>query len=236
MNEYSTRLYRPLNELFGSTFQDQATNSTFTLKSLLFDDKKKVEDPKNALDAAARHYVLHGTFPEKKEEPTHDEGHETIKEDYNMSIYSAHLYRPQSIQESGGKCTCGKADCPSCNPKKKGLKESVFGGSLKSQLFRLGEAEGNTTGIAQGTGLGTPSSTANHLYQIPINQYQASDADFVGDGESKETSQTNIPALLAAKNAGGQPHPSTISNGINKRAGGGGFKLKPLKDDLGPNG
>ena len=58
----------------------------------------------------------------------------------------------------------------------------------------------------------------------------------IGDGESEETYKTNIPALLAARNAGGQPHPLTISNGINKRAGSGGFKLKPLRDDLGPNG
>ena len=113
---------------------------------------------------------------------------------------------------------------------RKGLGESSF-------RFRLREAEDNSTGIAQQVGLGTPSSTANHLYQIPINQYQASDANFITDGDSAETSKTNIPALLAAKNAGGKPHPFTVDNGINKReTTGGGFKLKPLRDDLGPNG
>lgn len=141
------------------------------------------------------------------------------------SIYIAHLYTPSGLQEGGNaKCNCGKADCPICSKKSKLGK------------LRISEAEGDVTGIAQQVGLGIPKSTANYLYKIPINQYQASDANFIGDGESEETSKSNIPALLAAKNAGGQPHPLTISNGINKRAGSGGFKLKPLRDDLGPNG
>ena len=224
MNPYKKRLYSPLSE----TFQDDATNGNFSLSNLLFDNKTKIEPPKNALDAAARHFVTHGRFPEpvKQSVPVKKEDDETVKEDTTMpSVYSAHLYNPFGLQEgSNAKCNCGKAGCPVC--------------SKKSKLGKLGmsEAEGNVTGIAQQVGLGTPQSTANHLYQIPINQYQASDASFVGDGESEETSKTNIPALLAAKNAGGQPHPLTISNGINKRAGFGGFKLKPLRDDLGPNG
>ena len=146
-----------------------------------------------------------------------------------LSNYSAHLYKPGlGLQEGGiGECNCGKKDCPICSKAKATTSTSKLG---------MHESEGNSTGIGQGVGLGTPQSTANHLYQIPINQYQDSDASFVGDGESAETSKTNIPALLAAKNAGGQPHPFTVSNGINKRSGTGGFKLKPLRDDLGPNG
>ena len=116
-------------------------------------------------------------------------------------------------------------------------KSAAVGENALLSFSSLGESEGNSTGIAQQVGLGTPSSTANHLYQIPINQYQASDSNFITDGDSAETSKTNIPALLAAKNAGGKPHPFTVDNGINKReTTGGGFKLKPLRDDLGPNG
>ena len=225
MNQYRRSLYSPFLE----TFQDDATNGNFSLSNLFFDNKTKIEPPKNALDAAARHFVTHGRFPEpvKRSVPVKKEDDEAVKEDTTMpSIYSAHLYNPYRLQEGGnaGCCNCGKPGCPICGK--------------KSKLGKLGmsEAEGNSTGIGQQVGLGTPQSTANHLYQIPINQYQSSDANFVGDGESEETSKTNIPALLAAKNAGGQPHPLTISNGINKRAGSGGFKLKPLRDDLGPNG
>lgn len=224
MNPYKKCLYFPLSE----TFQDTATNGNFSLRNLLFDNKTKIEPPKNTLDAAARHFVTHGSFPEpvKSSVPVKKEDNEAVKEETIMpSIYIAHLYTPSGLQEGGNaKCNCGKADCPICSKKSKLGK------------LRISEAEGDVTGIAQQVGLGIPKSTANYLYKIPINQYQASDANFIGDGESEETSKSNIPALLAAKNAGGQPHPLTISNGINKRAGSGGFKLKPLRDDLGPNG
>jgi hypothetical protein len=195
MTTYKSNLYRPFSE----DYQDDATNSNFSWRNLIFDSKKKIEPPKNALDAAARHFVTHGSFPTpvKPSVPVKNEedDHEAVKEDMTMpSVYSAHLYNP------------------------------------------LREAEGDSTGIAKSVGLGTPQSTANNLYKIPINQYHDSDASFVGDGESSDTSKTNIPALLAARNAGGNPHPLTISNGINKRACSGGFKLKPLRDDLGPNG
>ena len=62
------------------------------------------------------------------------------------------------------------------------------------------------------------------------------DALFIGDGDSPETSKTNIPAILAAKTAGGAPHGWTTDNGING-TGPNVFKLKKLKDDDdGPNG
>ena len=73
-------------------------------------------------------------------------------------------------------------------------------------------------GVSMGTGLGVPYSDANKLWKIPINQYQASDADFVGDGDDPATSDANVPATLAARTAGGDPHPFTLRNGINKRA------------------
>ena len=91
-------------------------------------------------------------------------------------------------------------------------------------------------GVSLGVGLGKPHDDGNHLFRIKINDYQASDANFVGDGEEAATSKTNIPAILAARQAGGMPDPKTVSNGINGNSGNGVFKLKPLKDDLGPNG
>jgi hypothetical protein len=62
------------------------------------------------------------------------------------------------------------------------------------------------------------------------------DALFIGDGDSPETSKTNIPAILAAKTAGGAPHGWTTDNGING-TGSNVFKLRKLRDDDdGPNG
>ena len=120
---------------------------------------------------------------------------------------------------------------------KEAVKEDHRMSIYSAHLFRPGLREdGDATGIAQATGLGIPRSNANNLNSISINQYADSDSSFIGDGDSAETSKTNIPALLAAKNAGGKPHPFVVSNGINKRSGTEGFKLKPLRDDLGPNG
>ena len=101
---------------------------------------------------------------------------------------------------------------------------------------RLSEAATEKTGVSMGVGLGVPYATANKLWEIPINQYQDSDASFVGDGDDPKTSQVNIPATLAAKTAGGAPYGLTLKNGINKRTGDGYFRLKPLRDDNGPNG
>jgi len=62
------------------------------------------------------------------------------------------------------------------------------------------------------------------------------DALFIGDGDSPETSKTNIPAILAAKTAGGAPHGWTTDNGINGTSNNV-FKLRKLRDDDdGPNG
>ena len=44
---------------------------------------------------------------------------------------------------------------------------------------------------------------------------QKMDSAFVGAGEESETSKVNIPALLAAKTAGGSPFAHTLRNGIN---------------------
>ena len=63
------------------------------------------------------------------------------------------------------------------------------------------------------------------------------DAWFIGDGDSPETSKTNIPAILAAKTAGGSPHGWTTDNGINNKPAPNVFKLSKLRDDDdGPNG
>ena len=118
--------------------------------------------------------------------------------------------------------------------------EKGYGGSRRGGYGAMGytaqQEAAEKTGISQGVGLGVPHATGNKLWQIPINQYQDSDASFVGDGEDPKTSQVNIPATLAARTAGGSPYGLTLNNGINKRTGDGYFKLKPLKDDLGQNG
>ena len=61
------------------------------------------------------------------------------------------------------------------------------------------------------------------------------DKHFIGDGEDPETSRYNVPAILAAKTAGGAPFDQTLSNGIN-RASADVFHLKKLRDDEGMNG
>ena len=60
------------------------------------------------------------------------------------------------------------------------------------------------------------------------------DKHFIGDGEDPETSRYNVPAILAAKTAGGAPFDQTLSNGIN-RASADVFHLKKLRDDEGMN-
>jgi hypothetical protein len=86
----------------------------------------------------------------------------------------------------------------------------------------------NCSDGAEGTGV---TRSDGNLFKIPINQYQDSDANFVSDGDSAETSKTNIPSLLAAKTAGGTPHPEVVKNGINQKASNSEvFKVKPVGD------
>ena len=56
------------------------------------------------------------------------------------------------------------------------------------------------------------------------------DKKFIGDGEDPETSKYNVPAILAARTAGGAPFDQTLNNGINK-ASADVFHLKKLRDD-----
>ena len=67
---------------------------------------------------------------------------------------------------------------------------------------------------------------------VPNAEYsRQNDALFIGDGDSPETSKTNIPAILAAKTAGGAPHGWTTDNGVNSVSPSI-FKLKKFtKDD-----
>ena len=58
------------------------------------------------------------------------------------------------------------------------------------------------------------------------------DKKFIGDGEDPETSKYNVPAILAARTAGGAPFDQTLNNGINK-ASADVFHLKKLRDDEG---
>ena len=61
------------------------------------------------------------------------------------------------------------------------------------------------------------------------------DKHFIGDGEDPETSKVNVPAVLAARTAGGDPFDQTLNNGINK-ASADVFHLKKFRDDEGMNG
>ena len=91
--------------------------------------------------------------------------------------------------------------------------------------------------ISSGISLGKPFSNANNLMSIPINQFGDSMNRFIGDGDSPANNNKNIPALLAARTAGGSPDPKVTNNGINKLVGSGKFKLlRSERDDLGPNG
>lgn len=60
---------------------------------------------------------------------------------------------------------------------------------------------------------GDPSQRYKNAIDIPDYGCDHS----VGDGDDPKTSQINIPALLAAKTAGGNPHPETLKNGISNK-------------------
>ena len=90
--------------------------------------------------------------------------------------------------------------------------------------------------LSLGVGLGKAYDDGNKLYNIGINQYKDSDASFINDGDDPATYRTNIPAIIAARMAGGTPDPKVVNNGINRRSTAAPFKLRPLRDDLGPNG
>ena len=100
-----------------------------------------------------------------------------------------------------------------------------------------------TDGISTSSAAAKKLANAGHTNQSDLNavtpnaEYnKRNDAFFIGDGDSPETSKTNIPAILAARTAGGAPHGWTTDNGING-TGPNVFKLKKLKDDDdGPNG
>lgn len=219
--------------------------------------------PETVLDKTMRNTLKNGTYtPGEKEgeEEFRKKGNtilKTVKESKNMS-YLDNLYRPVLEEEQGlqeaSKEDKKKDDKPAWyNPfhllgrgvgyitkrADQGF-EKEYGGNRKGGYGAAGYSAQREatekTGVSQGVGLGVPYSTANKLWEIPINQYQDSDATFVGDGDDPKTSQVNIPATLAAKTAGGAPYGLTLKNGINKRTGDGYFRLKPLKDDLGQNG
>lgn len=111
------------------------------------------------------------------------------------------------------------------------------------------KCKGGTCPVEVTDGISTSSYAAKKLASAGSNNQtdlnavkpnaeysRQNDALFIGDGDSPETSKTNIPAILAAKTAGGSPHGWTTDNGING-TGPNVFKLKKLKDDDdGPNG
>lgn len=79
----------------------------------------------------------------------------------------------------------------------------------------------------------TSANNSSDLNAVkPNDEYNdAYDKNFVGDGDDPFTSTANVPAALAAKTAGGDPHPDTLHNGVN---GDGKFKLsqKKLSEDI----
>ena len=111
------------------------------------------------------------------------------------------------------------------------------------------KCKGGTCPVSVTDGISTSSYAAKKLANagsnnktdmnavVPNAEYsRQNDALFIGDGDSPETSKTNIPAILAAKTAGGAPHGWTTDNGING-TGSNVFKLRKLRDDDdGPNG
>lgn len=111
------------------------------------------------------------------------------------------------------------------------------------------KCKGGTCPVSVTDGISTSSYAAKKLANagsnnktdmnavVPNAEYsRRNDALFIGDGDSPETSKTNIPAILAAKTAGGAPHGWTTDNGING-TGSNVFKLRKLRDDDdGPNG
>lgn len=113
------------------------------------------------------------------------------------------------------------------------------------------KCKGGTCPVKTTDGISTSSAAAKKLANAgkgnqsdlnsvtPNAEYnKQNDAFFIGDGDSPETSKTNIPAILAAKTAGGAPHGWTTDNGINGKSSDV-FKLKKFAvrdDDEGPNG
>ena len=88
-----------------------------------------------------------------------------------------------------------------------------------------------TSAQSLNVGLGKAHADGNHLAQIKVNNFDhKNDANFIGDGDDPATNKINIPAILAARTAGGDPDPKTVHNGVNKLSNDV-FKLKKLRDD-----
>ena len=106
------------------------------------------------------------------------------------------------------------------------------------------KCKGGTCPVEVTDGISTSAAASKKLFKMgknnetdlnavtPNAEYnQQNDAKFIGDGDSPETSKTNIPAILAAKTSGGVPHDQTVKNGINSTSPSI-FKLKKFtKDD-----
>ena len=317
-------MIKKLNEgLFSPNVEDKATNSNFTLGSLIMDNHNTLQKPKNRREADIRYFIKRGEFPEREEEKEDNEEHtidpgsiprnldyidrkNIVKENSIMDKYTDHLLvldearmgkvpgtslvhhavNGNAVMKNmlGGAGAYSKtaSDLNKMALGKKGYeaqkKQSMLGmkyhkilsndenkaagnamntikdtakaitshpkyaskmADLKNMaraisasaeidprltLFEQNSTEHGTQndGVDMGVGLGKPHDDGNHLMDIKVNDYQASDANFVGDGEEAETSKTNIPAILAAKLSGGEPDPKTVDNAINKR-----FTLNP---------
>ena len=242
--------------LFAPTYEELATNSRSRLSNLLFNHNKS----NIHTDKVARYWIRNGELPEEyhhKEELQSNNGiqNENIKEGGNSHMYGLRRgylfneadnndepawYNPIHAIGRGAGYVAKRLD--------QGFSKSYGGarnlnqlGYGKSKLAEAlmgecGECGCEQSGISLGVGLGKAFDDGNRLYNIGINQYHDSDASFIGDGDDPNTSRINIPAIIAARMAGGTPDPYTLHNGINRRSLSSPFRLRPLRDDLGPNG
>lgn len=147
---------------------------------------------------------------------------------------------PKNINRSDGLYSATKKLSLADNEKKKAINDfknlihAPHQGDLDYYASYKEEAEFNdvstSPAVKKFLNINNNSSDLNAVK--PNQEYNDSyDKFFVADGDDPKTSKFNIPAALAAKTAGGDPHSDTLNNGVNKVKSSDVFKLKPVKDE-----
>ena len=216
-----------------------------------FDEEAKLIDHKININAMAKHDHGRGVFK--------------TAQDYKNRGYMSNPAQKLSYEkkhalaggDNGGKTLNRAANFASGRIPKNESAAALLGIS-NEEFYELNEGncdsdtckcKGGTCPVSVTDGISTSSYAAKKLANagsnnqtdmnavVPNAEYsRRNDAFFIGDGDSPETSKTNIPGILAAKTAGGSPHGWTTDNGING-TGSNVFKLRKLRDDDdGPNG